>query len=79
MIKDKNKAMEICEGFGDYTGEQKKELEKKHLTQYLFYSSITGRKNNQRSCYCTACEAQFMENIYTPEAEFIHKQFTVYF
>ena len=77
MIRDKDKAMAICDSFGDYTGEQKKELEKKHLTQYLFYSSITGRKNNQRSCYCTACKAQFMENIYTTEAEFIHKQFTV--
>ena len=77
MIRDKDKAMEICGSFGDYTGEQKKELEKKHLTQYLFYSSITGRKNNERSCYCTACETQFTENVYTTKADFIHKQFTV--
>lgn len=76
VIRDKDKAMAICESFGDFTGAQKKQLEKKHLTQYLFYSALTGEQKNERACHCTACEASFMENIYMSEVEFRHKQFT---
>lgn len=75
MIKDKEKAMAICESFGDVTADQVRDLERKYLTQFIFYGKLEA-KGQLRRCACTACRSEFYENVYKPEMELHHGEYT---
>ena len=75
MIKDAKRAKEICDSFGDLTMDQIREMERKHLTQYLFFGKLEAH-GQLRECFCTACQSTFHMNVYDPDTHLQHGEST---